>query len=532
MSTELRRIKRALISVSNKDSVETVAKDLFRSGVEIISTGGTAEHLRSEGISTTDVSHITEFPELLDGRLKTLHPKIHGGILADRDDKDHIKSMNHYNIPEIDLVIVDLYPFEESFKSGSALADMIENIDIGGPTMIRAAAKNFKSVTVIVDTEDYSRLLKQMDEHDGCTDVSFRKSLAEIAFARTAEYDSKISNWFLTMSNTKFPRRIVTAGKLQKNLRYGENPHQHGSYYSSGESKNFFNAFELLQGKDLSYNNINDVTSALQILSDYGSCEEAVVAIIKHGAPCGVAIRLSALEAYNAAYDCDRMSAFGGIVALNSTVDGETASAIVKIFTEVIIAPNITAEARTVFSHKKAVRVLTYGEGGLETFTQKKYNQREVFGGFLLQETDTKKTLSKDLKIVSKRRPSETETKDMLFAWKLVKHVRSNAIVLAKDQKTLAIGGGQVSRLDSARIAKNKLSEALKSIGSDIDEVNGIVASSDAFFPFPDGVENLAEAGVTAIIQPGGSLNDSDVIEIANKLDIAMAFTGIRHFSH
>ncbi|MEE2773603.1 MAG: bifunctional phosphoribosylaminoimidazolecarboxamide formyltransferase/IMP cyclohydrolase [Pseudomonadota bacterium] len=532
MPNDLIRIKRALISVSDKCRLISVAQALTKFGIEIISTGGTGRHLKNFGIDVTEISKITDFPETLGGRLKTLHPKIHGGILADRNDQDHIQSINRLNIPEIDLVIVDLYPFEKKVKEENSEERIIENIDVGGTTMIRAAAKNFKSVAVVVDIEDYSRLLEQIEKFNGCTSMIFRKGLAEIAFSRTAEYDAVISDWFLSNSETDFPRRRVLSGRLQANLRYGENPHQGGSYYSTGEFGNFFHDFEKIQGKDLSYNNLNDGTAALRIISEFRPCTEKVAAIVKHGVPCGVAVRQSSLEAYNAAYNCDPMSAFGGVIALNSTLDAETASAIEKIFTEVVIAPTITKEAKKILSRKKEVRVLTCGGIPKKVFSENRYQYRDVLGGFLLQEPDIKDLSSDDLKVVSRRIPSEMEKKDMLFAWKLVKHVKSNAIVLAKDSRTVALGGGQVSRLDSANLVKRKVFEKLESSDSDLQEKKGLVASSDAFFPFPDGVLTLAEAGVTAIIQPGGSLRDSEVIETANDLNISMVFTGTRHFTH
>lgn len=523
------KIRRALLSVSNKTGLIDLAKFLQANGVELLSTGGTAKVIRDAGLNVKDVSDITNFPEMMDGRIKTLHPMVHGGLLALRDNQDHISSMETHGIKPIDLLVVNLYPFEETVAKGSDYNSCIENIDIGGPAMIRAAAKNHDYVSVIVDTEDYTDLIIQMTENNGATDLRFRQKLSQNAFARTAAYDTAVSTWMANKIGQSTPRRKTISGRFVQEMRYGENPHQTASFYSDGSGRLGVSSAIQHQGKALSYNNINDTDAAFELISEFDPADGPAIAIIKHANPCGVARAASLKEAYERAYNCDHTSAFGGIVAMNSLLDEETAKKIVEIFTEVVIAPKISPAARAVFSQKKNLRLLE--TGGLPAVIAEQ-TWRQVSGGYLIQDRDTGKITRDDLKIVTKRGPTEQELKDMLFAWKVAKYVKSNAIIYVKDEATVGIGAGQMSRIDSTRIAAQKSQDMAKSLGLDTPLTVGSVVASDAFFPFHDGLLAAAKAGATAIIQPGGSMRDDEVIAAADDAGLAMVFTGMRHFKH
>ena len=524
------KIKRALISVSNKNGMEDFARKLEAHGVEILSTGGTAKMLKDAGIAVKDVSEHTGFPEIMDGRIKTLHPSVHGGILARRSDKAHVQAMEDNDIVDIDMVVVNLYPFMETVQSGKNYDECIENIDIGGPAMIRAAAKNHEFVAVITDPQDYDKVLTDMDHHDGAVTYKTRKALAATAYALTATYDSNIASWFVEQMGDDFgfPRRISFSGTLKQTLRYGENPHQNAALYTvDGSVRPGAARATQTQGKELSYNNLNDTDAAFELVAEF---DEPAVAIIKHANPCGVAMADDMLEAYKRAFACDPVSAFGGIIALNRTLTKDTAEAILQKFCEVIIAPNIAVDAIEVLKAKKNVRVLT--TGGMPNLTQKRRMVTRIAGGLLVQDSDNGQTLEDDLKVVTDREPTKEELKDMLFAFRVAKHVKSNAIVYAKGGATVGIGAGQMSRVDSARIAAWKSAEAARELGLDEPLAKGSVVASDAFFPFADGLISAAEAGVTAVIQPGGSIRDEEVIEAANERGLAMVMTGMRHFRH
>ncbi len=524
------KIKRALISVSDKEGIEDFAKKLHDHGVEILSTGGTAKLLKEAGLPVKDVSDHTGFPEIMDGRVKTLHPKIHGGILSKRDDENHQKAQQEHNIDDIDMLVVNLYPFVETMQSGAGFATCIENIDIGGPAMIRAAAKNHQYVSIITDPMDYERVLDDMENHDGCVTYATRKQLASTAFAMTATYDSMIASWFVTQmgDNYGYPRRISFSGTLKQTLRYGENPHQSAGLYLIDDSTRPGAArASQLQGKELSYNNINDTDAAFELVAEF---ENPAVAIIKHANPCGVAEGETILEAYEKALICDPVSAFGGIIAINRTLDAATAEAITKKFVEVIIAPSIEAAAIDVLKKKDKIRVLTTGD--MPDIHQPRRTVNRIAGGLLVQDADIGVISEKELKVVTDREPTKSELENMLFAFRVAKHVKSNAIVYAKDLATVGIGAGQMSRIDSSRIAAWKAEEAAKEAGLDESLAKGSVVASDAFFPFADGLIAAAEAGVTAVIQPGGSIRDEEVIEAANERGLAMIFTGMRHFRH
>ena len=530
----LRPIKRALISVSDKTGLIGFAKALATFGVEILSTGGTAKALREAGLNVTDVSDITGFPEIMDGRVKTLHPKVHGGLLALRDKTDHAEAMRAHGIEGIDLLVVNLYPFEATVKRGAGFDETIENIDIGGPAMIRAASKNHGWVTVVVDTEDYAFVLSEMNANGGATTEAARRKLAQIAYARTAAYDAAVSSWLAgegaKEGETEPPRRASFAGYLRQKLRYGENPHQQGWFYVTGDSRPGVATVEQLQGKELSYNNINDTDAAYELVAEFDPKDAPACAIIKHANPCGVALGASLAEAYRKALACDPVSAFGGVLAFNATLDGETAEEIAKIFTEVIIAPDADEDARKILAAKKNLRLLI--AGGLPDPNGPGVTLRSVAGGLLVQTRDAGKIAKDDLKIVTKRKPSDREIADMLFAFTVAKHVKSNTIVYAKDGATAGIGAGQMSRVDAARIAASKAREAAKAAGWPEPMTKGSAAASDAFFPFPDGLLVTAEAGATSVIQPGGSIKDEDVIKAADDAGLAMVFTGVRHFRH
>jgi phosphoribosylaminoimidazolecarboxamide formyltransferase/IMP cyclohydrolase len=526
----MRKIARALLSVSDKTGLAEFARALAERGIEIVSTGGTAKLLKEAGIAVTDVSEVTGLPEMMDGRVKTLHPKIHGGLLAKRGDAAHERALTDHAIPPIDLLVVNLYPFETTVARGGDFDACIEHIDIGGPAMIRAAAKNHASVTVVVEPEDYARVLEEMDAHDGATTLDLRKSLTAKAFSRTGAYDAAIASWFERAISDRTPQTVLIAGRIAQELRYGENPHQAAAFYRTGETRYGAATAMQLQGKALSYNNINDTDAAYELVAEFDPEASAGVAIIKHANPCGVAVGSSLAEAYAKAFMCDPVSAFGGIVALNRALDDQAARDIVKVFTEVIIAPDASAEAKAIVAEKKNLRLLL--AGGLPDPRAPGISFRSVAGGFLAQSRDAGSASDLELKVVTKRKPSEAELADLVFAFTVAKHVRSNAIVYAKDGATVGIGAGQMSRIDAARIAAWKAKDAAEHAGLTAPLTQGAVAASDAFFPFADGIEAIAEAGATAVIQPGGSLRDDEVIAAADAAGLTMVFTGTRHFRH
>ncbi len=529
MTSRPNKIQTALISVSDKSRLIDQAKALSEYGVRLLSTGGTYRALKDAGLDVTEVASITGFPEMMDGRVKTLHPKIHGGLLADRDNGEHVASLDEHDIPKIDLLIVNLYPFEETVASGADTDTCVENIDIGGPAMIRAAAKNHKHVAVCVDADSVDKLLGDMEQHGGATCAKFRKKLAAKAYGRTAQYDAAISNWFAQELNIKTPDFIAQGGKLRQTLRYGENPHQSAAFYTSGKSRPGVASARQLQGKELSYNNINDTDAAFELVAELER-DKPAVAIIKHANPCGVAQADTLIDAYKAALACDPVSAFGGIVAINGMLDQETARAITKVFTEVVICTDMDTGALNILGDKKNIRVLI--TGGLPDPLEPGRTMRNVAGGLLLQDRDNGHIAPGDLKIVTKRQPTEREMSDMMFAWRVAKHVKSNAIIYVKDGATAGIGAGQMSRIDSARIAARKAVDAQKSAGWAEPRTKNCVCASDAFFPFADGLLHAAKAGATAVIQPGGSIRDKEVIKAADEAGLAMVFTGMRHFRH
>jgi phosphoribosylaminoimidazolecarboxamide formyltransferase/IMP cyclohydrolase len=522
-------IRRALLSVSDKTGLVAFATALKERGVDIVSTGGTAAALKAAGLAVTDVSELTGFPEMMDGRVKTLHPRVHGGLLAIRGNAEHEKSAREHEILPIDLLVVNLYPFEETVAKGAAYDDCVENIDVGGPAMIRAAAKNHASVTVVVEPGDYARVLSEISANNGATTLAFRKELAAKAFARSAAYDAAISNWFANEIGTVTPEWRAFGGKLGQSLRYGENAHQSAALYISDRGRAGVATARQLQGKELSYNNINDTDAAFELVSEFDAKAPAV-AIIKHANPCGVAVGGSLKDAYLKALASDPVSAYGGIVAFNQPIDKSAAEEVAKIFTEVVIAPDATAEAKAIFAAKKNLRLLL--TGGLANSRAAGLLVKSVAGGFLAQSRDASNADDLELKVVTKRAPTDAELADLRFAFKIAKHVKSNAIVYAKAGATVGIGAGQMSRVDSARIAAWKAAEAAKAQGLDAPLTVGAVVASDAFFPFADGLITAADAGVTAVIQPGGSMRDDDVIKAADERGLAMVFTGVRHFRH
>lgn len=530
MPQDLSPIRRALISVSDKTGLIPFATALARSGVEILSTGGTAAALKAEGLAVKDVSEHTGFPEMMDGRLKTLHPKVHGGLLAVRGDAEHEKAAHEHAIAPIDLLVVNLYPFESTVAKGAPYDECVENIDIGGPAMIRAAAKNHASVTVVVEPSDYKAVLDAMESSAGATTLALRKKLAAKAFARTAAYDSAISTWFAAELGEEAPHWRTFGGRLAQELRYGENPHQAASFYVTGEKRPGVATALQHQGKELSYNNLNDTDAAYELVAEFDAAAAPAVAIIKHANPCGVATGATLKEAYLKALACDPVSAFGGIIALNRTIDAETAEEMCRIFTEVVIGPDASPEARAIFAAKKNLRLLT--AGGLPDPRAKGTLVRSLAGGLLVQSRDNATVDAMDLKVVTRRAPTEAELADLTFAFRVAKHVKSNAIVYAKNGATVGIGAGQMSRIDSTRIAAWKAEEAAKAAGLATSLTKGSVVASDAFFPFADGLIAAAEAGATAIIQPGGSMRDDEVIKAADERGLAMVFTGMRHFRH
>ena len=530
-----RKISRALLSVSDKTGLIDFAKGLAHHGVALISTGGTAKALRDAGLAVQDVSDITHFPEMMDGRVKTLHPNVHGGLLSLRDKADHAAAMKTHGIEGLDLLVCNLYPFEATVARGADFETTIENIDIGGPAMTRSAAKNHDWVTVVVDVEDYQSVLHEMAAHHGATTLKLRRTLAQRAFARTAAYDAAVSNWFAgeleKEGETAPPRRRALGGLLRQPLRYGENPHQQAAFYVDGSTRPGVASAHQLQGKELSYNNINDTDAAYELVAEFDPNAAPACAIIKHANPCGVAVAKTLKDAYLAALVCDPQSAFGGVIAFNTKLDGATAEEISKIFTEVIIAPDADEDAKKILAAKKNLRLLVAGER-LPDPLAPTLTYRSVAGGFLVQTRDNGRITRDKLKVVTKRQPSEQEIADMLFAFTVGKHVKSNAIIYAKDGSTAGIGAGQMSRVDSARIAAIKAKDAAKAAGWAQPRTIGSSAASEAFFPFPDGLLVVAEAGATAVIQPGGSMNDQKVIDAADEAGLAMVFTGMRHFRH
>ena len=528
--TDIQPVRRALLSVSDKTGLVDFAKALAARGIGLVSTGGTAGTLREAGLDVTDVAELTGFPEMMDGRVKTLHPAVHGGLLALRDDPGHVASMTEHGIGAIDLLVVNLYPFEATVAAGADYGTAIENIDIGGPAMIRAAAKNHKFVNVVVDVQDYDAVLAELDANDGGTTHAFRQRLAQTAYARTGAYDAAVSTWMASAIGEAAPRRRVFAGALAQSLRYGENPHQSAAFYTDGSAQPGVATAVQHQGKELSYNNINDTDAAFRLVAEFAPQDGPACAIIKHANPCGVARGASHAAAFASAFDCDRTSAFGGIVALNGTLDGDTARAISEIFTEVVIAPDATDEAKQVFSAKKNLRLLT--TGALPDPRTPRLAVRQVSGGWLVQDDDTGHVSVSDLKVVTKKAPNDDQIADLLFAWTVAKHVKSNAIVYARGGQTVGIGAGQMSRVDSSTIAALKAGRMGKEIGLDQSPAIGSVVASDAFFPFPDGLLAAAEAGAIAVIQPGGSMRDDAVIQAADEAGLAMVFTGMRHFRH
>ncbi len=524
-----RKIARALLSVSDKTGLAEFAQALRKHGVEIVSTGGTARLLREAGIEVVEVAEITGLPEMMDGRVKTLHPKIHGGLLAVRENEAHLKALAEHAIPAIDLLAVNLYPFEATVSGGADFDTCIENIDIGGPAMIRAGAKNHDGVTVVVDPADYAAVVAEMDANGGATTLPLRKALAARAFARTAAYDAAIASWFAERLDENTPTTRVIAGTLAEALRYGENPQQWAAFYRTAAKRFGVATATQIQGKALSYNNLNDTDAAYELVAEFDPKASAAVAIIKHANPCGVAISQTLAEAYRKALACDPTSAFGGIVALNRPLDEEAAREIVKIFTEVIIAPGASDEAKAIIAAKKNLRLLL--AGGLPDPEADGVTFRSLAGGFLVQSRDGG-VVADEMKVVTKRQPTKKELADLIFAFTVAKHVKSNAIVYAKGGATAGIGAGQMSRVDAARMAAWKADDAARAQGLSESLTQGAVAASDAFFPFADGLTLIAAAGATAVIQPGGSLRDDEVIAAADKAGLAMVFTGMRHFRH
>lgn len=525
--SDLAPITRALISVSDKTGLVELARSLADLNIEILSTGGSAKAMSDAGIPVTEVADHTGFPEIMDGRVKTLHPNIHGGLLARRDLAEHQTAMSENGIVPIDLLVVNLYPFENTVAGGAGYDDCVENIDIGGPAMIRAAAKNHDHVAVVVDTEDYAPLIAELKDNKGQVTRAFRQQLAANAYARTAAYDAAISNWFAGELGDTFPRRKTFAGAAPQIMRYGENPHQEAAFYANSEKRPGVATARQVIGKALSFNNLNDTDAAFELAAEL---DGPGVAIIKHANPCGVAIADDLVTAYSKALAADPKSAYGGIVAVNQTLDGATATEIAKLFAEVVIAPDADDAALEAFSSKKAMRLLL--TGGMPDPLAPGLNIRSLAGGYLVQGRDNGRITANDLEIVTKRQPTEQELADMLLSFRICKHVKSNAIIYVKDGATVGIGAGQMSRVDSARIAAIKSQEAGEAAGETELRTIGSAVASDAFFPFADGLLTAAEAGATAVIQPGGSMRDDEVIAAADEAGLTMALTGMRHFRH
>ena len=533
MATDIVRIGRALISVSDKAGLPDLARALTSFGVELLSTGGTAAALTAAGFAVIDVAKITGFPEMMDGRVKTLHPRVHGGLLAIRSEPAHQAAMIANDIPPIDLLAVNLYPFEAALMRGASFAERIENIDIGGPAMIRSAAKNHDDVAVIVDVDDYPALIDELKRNQGATSLVFRRRMAQKAFARTAAYDAAISGWLAQETNEGAPKWRAVGGVLHPRsgaLRYGENPHQRAALYLTSETRPGVATARQVQGKELSFNNINDADAAYELVAEFDPGTSAAVAIIKHANPCGVAIGETLVEAYEKALACDPVSAFGGVAALNRRLDADAARKIAEIFTEVIIAPDADDEALAILAAKKNLRLML--AGALPDPRAPALAVRTVAGGLLVQDRDNGVLEEEALRVVTRCAPTSREMADLRFAWTVAKHVKSNAIVYARDGATVGIGAGQMSRVDSARLAARKAEEAAEMAGLPEPLTRGSVAASDAFFPFPDGLVATIEAGATAVIEPGGSVRDAEVIAVADEANVAMVFTGIRHFRH
>jgi len=523
-------LRTALISVFDKTGVADFARSLAERGVAIVSTGGTRRALTEAGVPSTELADLTGFPEIMGGRVKTLHPKVHGGLLGERNDPDHAAAMETHGIGGIDLLVCNLYPFEETRAATDDARTIVENIDIGGPAMIRAAAKNHGYVAVAVDPGSYADILASLDTNDGATDLALRRKLAAAAYARTAAYDAAVADWFAGETHDPMPAVLSFAGRRGHDLRYGENPHQTAGIYLSGEQRPGAATARQVQGKQLSYNNIADTDAAFELVAEFDPAETAAVAIIKHANPCGVAVSADLHAAHGLALRCDPVSAFGGIVALNRPLDGPTARAITAVFTEVIIAPGADDEARAIVAAKKNLRLLL--TDGLPAHDTAGKMVRSIAGGFLVQDRDAGRVSANELKVVTRRSPTDRELSDLLFAWRVAKHVKSNAIVYAKDGATAGIGAGQMSRLDSAQVAARKSAEAAEAAGLPEPLAKGSVCASDAFFPFADGLIASVEAGATAVIQPGGSVRDEEVIAAADERGLAMVFTGMRHFRH
>ena len=526
---DLAPIRRALISVSDKTGLIEAARALAELGVELVSTGGTRAAIAAAGLAVKDVSDLTGFPEMMDGRVKTLHPVVHGGLLGVRDAPTHAAAMTEHGIGGIDLLYVNLYPFEATVARGAGFEECVENIDIGGPAMIRSAAKNHGYVAVCTGPEDLARVVEAL-KADGGTGLSLRRELAARAYARTASYDAAISTWFAAQTKQAWPERKSIAGTLKQTMRYGENPHQAAALYVFPQPRPGVATARQLQGKELSYNNINDTDAAVELVAEFDPSAGAAVAIIKHANPCGVALGADLKSAYERALQCDPVSAFGGIVAVNRRLDAAAAREIAKIFTEVVIAPEADEEAIAIFKKKKDLRLLVMG--ALPDPLAKGETFKSVAGGFLVQGRDDARITAADLKIVTRRQPTDDEVRDMLFAFTVAKHVKSNAIVFAKNGQTAGIGAGQMNRRDSARIAALRAGEAAETAGLPVSLAKGSACASDAFFPFPDGMLQAVDAGATAVIQPGGSIRDAEVIAAADEAGITMAFTGVRVFRH
>jgi phosphoribosylaminoimidazolecarboxamide formyltransferase/IMP cyclohydrolase len=530
MTEHLRRASRALISVSDKTGVVEFARALSGYGIELVSTGGTRAVLDEAGLTVLDVSDLTGFPEMMDGRVKTLHPAVHGGLLAIRGNPAHSEALRAHGIRPIDLLVVNLYPFEKTAARGALFDDCVENIDVGGPAMIRAAAKNHADVAVVVEPAEYALVLDEFAQHGGMTTLELRRRLAAKAFARTAAYDAAIANWFANELGVVATDYRAVGGRLIEELRYGENPHQSAAFYRTGDVRFGVATARQAQGKQLSYNNLNDTDAAYECVAEFDPARTAACAIVKHANPCGVAEGGSLTDAYRRALACDPVSAFGGIVALNRRLDAEAARAITEIFTEVIIAPDATEEAIAIVGGKKNLRLLI--AGGLPDPRAKGLVAKTVAGGLLVQSRDNTVVDDMELKTVTKRAPSNAELRDLRFAFRVAKHVKSNTIVYARGSATVGIGAGQMSRVDAAHIAARKAEDAAKESGRKEPATRGSVVASDAFFPFADGLLVAIEAGATAVIQPGASVHDDEVIKAANDHGIAMVFTGIRHFRH
>jgi len=520
----------ALLSVSDKTGIVDFARSLHGLGCTLLSTGGTAKLLMESGLPVTEVAQHTGFPEMMDGRVKTLHPAVHGGLLAVRDDPAHAAAMRTHGITAIDLLVVNLYPFEAALARAAPFPEIVENIDIGGPAMIRAGAKNHRFVSVVVDTADYGEVLAELEANAGATTLAFRTRLAAKAYARMAAYDSAISNWLAGETGEEAPAWRAFGGRRVQALRYGENPHQRAAFYATPERRFGIASARQLQGKELSYNNLNDTDAAFEAVAEFDPAREAAVVIVKHANPCGVATGATIEEAYAKALRCDPVSAFGGIVAVNRPLDVAAVAEIVKIFTEVIVAPDADEAAIAAIAAKKNLRLLL--TGGVPDPRAPGLTFKSVAGGLLVQERDTGAVATADPKVVTKRAPSPAELADLRFAFRVAKHVKSNTIVYAKGGATVGIGAGQMSRVDAARIGARKAEDAAAAAGESQTLTRGSVAASDAFFPFADGLDVLIEAGVTAVIQPGGSVRDGEVIAAADAAGLAMVFTGMRHFRH